>query len=59
MKPLKAWCLKDRHGNLWPVSTLEYSRRDSIRDRFKQGEWRKFYRKGWRCVRVEIKEVEK
>lgn len=59
MKPLKMWCLKDRYGNLWVGSTIFCTKSDSISSQFTQEQWRERYREGWRCVRVEIKEVEK
>lgn len=56
MKTATAWCLKDPAGNLWPITSMGRTRRNSIGCYFSPQEWRKRYKRGWRCVRVEIKE---
>ena len=65
---VKAWVIKSRRGHLLPFTVME-TRTRSI-DAFLRGWWRdgktdrrlwKQARKdaGWRCVKVEVKEVEK
>jgi hypothetical protein len=53
--PTLAWAIKAPNGNILP-STIRLSEADTI-DEWGNTSWAFYYGKGYRCVRVEVREV--
>ncbi len=58
MKPVKGWVVVDPSGMVI-LHTFRINEDDSIKNYLSDGstKWEYFYNRGYRCIRVELKEI--
>lgn len=57
---MKAYAIKDPNGKILPWHTTFYAKqtKDSFRsNHFYKNDWKYYYKRGYRCVPVEIREI--